>query len=56
LSSDLQRRYRWRNRQRYGLAYGISAELHAEVDLAHANLAKRFSYRSSWARRCRRSW
>lgn len=43
------RTYHWRDRQRYGLGYGISPEVHGEVDDAHAALARKFSYRPSGA-------
>lgn len=45
--SEVARQYHWRHRQRYGLGYGISADVRSDVDDAHAALAKRFSYQST---------
>ncbi len=47
LAHSFERSYRWRHGRRYGVGYGISSEVHDEVDDEHANLAKRFSYRST---------
>ncbi len=46
LSASLERNYRWRSGKRYGLGYGISSDVHQEVDDAHAALARRFTYQS----------
>lgn len=50
LAPRLERDYRWKNGRRYGLGYGLSSDVHDEVDTEHANLARRFSYQSagSW--------
>lgn len=39
-----ERTYRWRNRLRYGLGYGLSSDVHDEVDTSHVALARRFTY------------
>lgn len=47
LERGLDRGYVWRNRQRYGLRYGLSSGVHAEADEALAELAKSFAYQTT---------
>lgn len=47
LAAGLERTYRWRNGQRYGLGYGVSSEVHGDAESGHASLAREFGYQPS---------
>jgi len=47
LAAGLERTHRFRSRQRYSVGYGISSEVHGEVDAAHEALAQKFQYKSA---------
>lgn len=47
LAAGLERTYRFRSRHRYSVGYGISTEVHGEVDAAHEAMARRFQYHSA---------